>query len=119
VKVINLGNAEKYEPEKGWLRASICREKNISLEYFVKPPKHSSPLHNHPEEQVCVVIKGEMKVRNGDGEEALLGPGDTAYFASYELHTIENSMNEQSIGIDIFIPGRTFDFWLKKGQLQK
>lgn len=116
MKVVHVRDAEKYEPEKDWLRASTCHEKNISLEYFVKPPKHSSPLHNHPQEQVCVVIKGVMRVRNKEGEESLLQPGDAAYFAANEPHVIENTLDEESIGVDIFVPGRSFDFWLKKGQ---
>jgi quercetin dioxygenase-like cupin family protein len=116
MKVIHIKDADKYEPEKGWMRASTCNEKDISLEYFVKPPKHSSPLHTHPEEQVCVVIKGEMRVRGADGKEALLKPGDAAYFASNELHSIENALDEESIGVDIFVPGRSFDFWLKRNR---
>jgi quercetin dioxygenase-like cupin family protein len=119
VKVISLEDAEKYEPDKGWMRASICLERSVSLEYFVKPPKHSSPLHEHPEEQVCVVVKGEMKVKNGNGEEAVLKPGDAAYFASHEPHAIENALGEQSIGIDIFVPGRSFDFWLKRDKTHR
>jgi len=116
MKVIHIKDADKYEPEKGWMRASTCNEKDISLEYFVKPPKHSSPLHTHPEEQVCVVIKGEMRVRGADGKEALLKPGDAAYFASNEPHSIENALDEESIGVDIFVPGRSFDFWLKRNR---
>ena len=114
MKVMHVRDAEKYEPEKGWMRASTCSEKNISLEYFVKPVGHSSPIHNHPEEQVCVVISGQMRVRNAAGEEALLGPGDAVYFASNEPHSIENVLDQQSIGVDIFVPGRPFDFWLKR-----
>lgn len=114
MKVVHLNDAETYEPEKNWLRKSTCREKNISLEYFTKPPMHSSPLHNHPEEQVCVVIKGKMKVKNADGEESMLEPGDSAYFSSNEKHSIENMLDQPSIGVDIFVPGRSFDFWKKK-----
>jgi quercetin dioxygenase-like cupin family protein len=114
MKVIHLADAERYEPEKGWLRASTCSERNISLEYFVKPPMHSSPLHDHTQEQVCVVIKGRMKVRNEQGEESVLEVGDAAYFSSSEPHAIENILDEESIGIDIFVPGRSFDFWLKR-----
>jgi quercetin dioxygenase-like cupin family protein len=114
MKVVHLRGAETYEPDKNWLRASTCNEKNISLEYFVKPAKHSSPLHNHPEEQVCVVIKGKMKVKNGKGSESILEPGDAAYFTPNEHHSIENMLDEPSIGVDIFIPGRSFDFWKKK-----
>lgn len=116
MKVIHVKDAEKYEPEKGWLRASTCQEKNISVEYFVKPPKHSSPLHWHAQEQVCVVIKGKMKVLNAEGEEAILEPGDAAFFASNEPHSIENALSEESIGVDIFVPGRSFDFWFERRQ---
>jgi quercetin dioxygenase-like cupin family protein len=116
MKAIRVRNAEKCEPEKGWMRASTCNEKHISLEYFVKPPMHSSPLHNHPQEQVCVVIKGKMRVKSGAGEESLLEPGDAVYFESDEPHSIENALDEESIGVDIFVPGRSFDFWLKRKQ---
>jgi quercetin dioxygenase-like cupin family protein len=112
--VIHVKEAEKYEPEKGWMRASTCRERNVSCEYFIKPPRHASPLHEHAPEQVCIVIKGRMKVRNAVGEEAFLGPGDAVYFSAHEPHAIENALDKESIGVDIFIPGRAFDFWAKK-----
>jgi quercetin dioxygenase-like cupin family protein len=86
------------------------------LEYFVKPPKHSSPLHDHPQEQVCVVIKGRMRVRNAEGGESLIEAGDTAYFAPNESHAIENAIDDESIGVDIFVPGRSFDFWSRRGK---
>ena len=114
MKAIHVKDGERYEPEKGWLRVSTCQEKNISLEYFVKPPGHSSPLHRHMQEQVCVVIKGMMRVRNEAGEEFVLKPGDAAYFTPNEPHAIENALDEESIGVDIFVPGRSFDFWLNR-----
>ncbi|OGC42938.1 cupin [candidate division WOR-3 bacterium RBG_13_43_14] len=114
MQVITVEQAQKYEPQKGWMRANTCQQKNISLEYFIKPPKHASPLHDHPEEQVCVVISGRMKVINGKGEEAVLEQGDAVYFESGEPHAIENIENIKSIGVDIFVPGRSFDFWLKR-----
>lgn len=114
MKVIHIDDADKYEPEPGWLRASTCNEKNISLEYFVKPAKHASPLHKHTNEQVCVVIKGKMRVKNDKGVESWLEPGDAVYFGSNEPHAIENALDEESIGIDIFVPGRSFDFWTRR-----
>ncbi|KPK64511.1 hypothetical protein AMJ83_02030 [candidate division WOR_3 bacterium SM23_42] len=114
MRVIHLEDAEKYEPEEGWIRASVCSQKNISLEYFVKPPRHSSPLHEHAQEQVCVVIKGTMRVRNADGDESLIKAGDAAYFASNEPHAIENATDDESTGVDIFVPGRSFDFWSRR-----
>lgn len=114
MKVIHLIEAEKYEPEKGWMRAGTCSERSVSVEYFIKPSRHSSPLHQHPQEQVCVVLKGKMRVTGAGGQESLLGPGDAAYFESDEPHSIENALDEESVGVDIFVPGRSFDFWLKR-----
>jgi quercetin dioxygenase-like cupin family protein len=114
MNVIHVKDADTYEPESGWRRASTCSEKSVSLEYFIKPPGHASPLHEHASEQVCVVIKGRMKVRNDRGEEAYLEPGDAAYFGAHEPHAIENAREEESIGVDIFIPGRPFDFWMQR-----
>lgn len=114
MKVIHLREADSYEPEKDWKRVSLCNEQNVSVEYFVKPANHASPLHNHPQEQVTIVIKGKMKVITSAGEEKSLEEGDAAFFAAREQHAIKNSLNEPSIGIDIFCPGRSFDFWINK-----
>lgn len=69
MRVIHIKDAETYEPEKGWMRACTCHERSVSLEYFIKPPGHASSLHEHACEQVGVVIKGKMKVRNARDRE--------------------------------------------------
>ena len=81
MKVIRLKTAEKYEPEENWKRSSLCDEPSISIEHFVKPPGHASPMHQHPQEQVTLILQGRMKVVSADGSEAVLDVGDTAYFA--------------------------------------
>jgi len=114
MKVIHFNEAESYEPERDWKRVSLCNEKNISVEYFVKPPGHASPIHDHPEEQVTLVIKGKMVAVSAQGEEVVLEEGDAAFFSAHEPHMVRNGLDEPSIGIDIFHPGRPFDFWLKR-----
>lgn len=114
MKVVKLTEGETYQPEPDWKRVSLAGSENMSVEYFEKPAGHSSPLHKHPSEQVSIILKGYMKVVNGAGEEALLGPGDSAWFAPNEPHRIENPTAELSIGVDIFAPARGFDFWMKK-----
>jgi quercetin dioxygenase-like cupin family protein len=114
MKVTRLSAAERYEPQADWKRSSLCDEPEISIEHFVKPPGHASPLHEHPQVQVCVVLSGRMKVVNGAGEEALLEPGDAAYFAGGEPHQVVNVLDEVSVGIDIFCPRRSFDFWRQR-----
>lgn len=114
MKVIHFNQAEKYEPEPDWRRVSLCSEPNVSIEYFVKPPHHASPVHEHPNEQVSIVTKGKMLAIAADGTEELLEEGDAAYFPASEPHAIKNALDEPSVGIDVFAPGRSFDFWLKR-----
>ncbi len=114
MKVIHFNEAESYEPERDWKRVSLCNERNVSVEYFVKPPGHASPMHHHPQEQVTIVVKGRFKVFSGDGGEEVLEEGDAAFFSANEPHIVKNLLDEPSSGIDIFSPGRPFDFWLKR-----
>jgi quercetin dioxygenase-like cupin family protein len=116
MNIVKLKQGETYQPDPGWKRVSLAGSPNVSIEYFEKPVGHTSPLHSHSSEQVCIVIKGRMKVVNGDGDEDELGPGDSAWFASNEPHRVENAGTELAVGIDIFAPGRSFDFWTKRKQ---
>jgi len=114
MKVIHFAEAESYEAQKDWKRVSLCNETGVSVEYFVKPPRHASPLHRHPQAQVTVVVRGRMVVRTEADGEAVLEEGDAAFFAADEPHVVTNLLDETSAGIDIFAPGRPFDFWLKR-----
>jgi quercetin dioxygenase-like cupin family protein len=113
MKVIRFDKAESYEPEKDWKRVSLCSETDVSVEYFVKPPEHASPRHQHPSAQVTIVLKGRMIISTDHGSEEL-SEGDAAYLPANEPHGIKNALTEISIGVDIFVPGRSFDFWLKR-----
>jgi quercetin dioxygenase-like cupin family protein len=114
MKIIRFKYAKSYEPEKDWKRVSLCAEEDISIEHFTKPPLHASPMHDHPNTQVLVVLEGKLSVfTEGDGEEEL-EVGDTAYIPGDESHIVKNPLEVPSSGLDIFIPGRSFDFWLKR-----
>jgi quercetin dioxygenase-like cupin family protein len=117
MKVIRFSEAESYEPHKDWKRVSLCNEKNISVEHFVKPPHHESPLHSHDNEQVMIVIKGRMRVYSESAGEQILNEGDAAFFSAGESHVVGNCLDTPSVGIDIFYPGRPFDFWLKRNKV--
>jgi quercetin dioxygenase-like cupin family protein len=63
---------------------------------------------------VLLVLKGKIAVAtDGDGD-LVLGEGDAAYIPGNEPHVVTNPLDEPSVGIDIFVPGRSFDFWLKR-----
>ena len=112
--MVKFKEAESCEPEKGWFRVSLAGRDYASVEYYEKPPGHSSPMHKHKNRQISIVIKGEMKVCTED-EEVVLKEFDSVFFDENEPHKIENVGKGTAIGIDIFIPARPFDFWLKRG----
>jgi quercetin dioxygenase-like cupin family protein len=116
MKVVRFHDAERYEPEKDWQRVSLCSEPDVSIEHFIKPPRHASPSHKHPNAQVLVVLKGRLTITPVGGDEQIVAEGDAAYIPGNEEHVVRNELDEPSIGLDIFVPGRSFDFWLKRKQ---
>jgi quercetin dioxygenase-like cupin family protein len=114
MKVIRFDVADTYEPEKDWKRVSLCCEEDISVEHFAKPPGHASPDHSHPSAQVLIVLKGRLAVVTSDDGEVELGEGDAVYIPGDEKHVVKNPLDVACVGIDIFVPGRSFDFWAKR-----
>ena len=115
MEVIRFQDADNYEPHENWIRSSLCNKSDISIEHFIKPPKHSSPTHSHPNSQVLYVLQGEIIIKT-EKDEQKLKIGDTVYIPGREAHTVINPLNDESIGLDIFIPGRSFDFWLNQNK---
>jgi quercetin dioxygenase-like cupin family protein len=119
MKVIRFADARRCEPDPGWRRAALCDGKDISIEHFVKPPRHLSPRHSHPQAQVLVVLEGEIAVITDGEGRVVLGKGDTAYVAGDEPHVVENVLDVESVALDIFVPGRSFDFWQERARRMK
>ena len=107
---VPFDEAETYEPEAGWRRAAMAGSEQFSFEWFEKPPGHSSPMHDHENEQVCLVLEGELTIYTED-DEVTLERYDSAYLDEWESHRVENTGDERAVGIDVFAPGRSFDFW--------
>lgn len=113
MKVVKFNEAESYEPEENWFRVSLAGSDAVSVEYYEKPPGHSSPMHSHAQKQVSIVIEGEMKAYSKENE-VVLEKMDSVFFEANETHRIENVGDELAVGIDIFVPKRSFDFWEQK-----
>ena len=120
MKSVRFESAESYEPDADWRRVALAGSDRLSFEWFEKPPGHSSPIHNHANEQVCTVIEGELTVYTGeegnsdgkgDQESVTLGRFDSVWLESWESPRVENTGTETAIGLDVFSPGRSFDFW--------
>jgi quercetin dioxygenase-like cupin family protein len=110
---VRFENAESYEPEDGWQRRSLAGSDAFSFEYFEKPPGHSSPMHDHENEQVCLVLEGELVVYT-ETDGVTLGPHDSVHLEARESHRVANETDELAVGVDAFAPGRSFDFWLDR-----
>jgi len=110
---VSFDDADTYEPEEGWRRVSMAGRDGLSVEFFEKPPGHSSPVHDHKNEQVCICLSGELTVETGD-DTATIGENDSVYLESGEPHRVENTGDTLAVGVDVFAPGRSFDFWLDR-----
>jgi quercetin dioxygenase-like cupin family protein len=81
-----------------------------TVEWFEKPSGHSSPMHDHENEQICLVLQGELTVVTAD-DAVTLGRHDSVHLDGGETHRVENTGGSRAVGLDIFAPGRSFDFW--------
>ena len=89
-------------------------EPEISIEHFVKRAQHFSPVHHRENLQFLVVLTGTLIIKTDADGEQTLNEGDCACLPSDESHSVMNPLNEPAAGLDIFEPGRSFDFWLDR-----
>ena len=114
MKITRVNEAQRYEPQPGWSRISLCDQAEISIEQFTKPAQHVSPRHNHPYPQVIVLLSGKLIVHSDHFADQVMEQGDVLYIPSDEPHWVANPSNEVAVGLDMFVPGRPFDFWLSQ-----
>ncbi|QDX39887.1 cupin domain-containing protein [Salarchaeum sp. JOR-1] len=107
---VDFDDAETYEPDEGWGRKALAGSDTFSFEWFEKPAGHSSPMHDHENEQVCVCLEGELTIYTED-DSVTLDEYDSVHLDSWEEHRVENTGDERAVGLDVFAPGRSFDFW--------
>ena len=107
---VDFDDAETYEPDEGWQRVAMAGSNAFTFEWFEKPPGHSSPMHDHENEQVCVCLEGTLTVTTED-DKVTLEKYDSVCLDAWESHRVENTGDVRAVGIDVFAPGRSFDFW--------
>lgn len=59
---------------------------------------------------MCLCLEGELTVHTGNGS-VTLSEYDSVWLDAWESHRIENAGDERAVGLDVFAPGRSFDFW--------
>ena len=72
---------------------------------FVRYQPHSvAPLHAHEEEQLFILLEGELEMTLG-GEVRIMRPGDAALIPAWVEHTVR-SLDAPAYQIDVFSPPR-------------
>jgi quercetin dioxygenase-like cupin family protein len=110
MRPVEFEEAASYEPDEGWRRVSLAGSDRFSFEWFEKPPGHSSPMHDHENEQVCLCLGGELTVET-ENDRVTLERYDSVLLEEGEPHRVENTGDDRAVGLDVFAPGRSFDFW--------
>jgi quercetin dioxygenase-like cupin family protein len=93
---------------------SLTGSATFTFEWFEKPPGHSSPMHDHKNEQVCLFPSGELTLYTED-DSVTLEEYDSVWLDSWESHHVANESDEPVVGLDVFVPSRSFDSWTDRG----
>ncbi|WP_411966939.1 cupin domain-containing protein [Haloferax sp. YSSS75] len=110
---ISIDDVEPAEAADDVYLALLAGGDEMNVQHFRIEPGASVPVHDHPHEQVGYIVAGELTfVVGDDGEEIVVGPGDSYSLAGGESHGAENRGDETVVGIDVFSPPRDNPPWL-------
>jgi quercetin dioxygenase-like cupin family protein len=104
------------DPIKVWpgVNARAVNGERITMALVELDPNQPVPEHQHENEQMGFVVRGQMEMRVGD-ETRLLTPGDAYSIPSNTLHAVVTGP-EGCVVMDIFAPVR--DDWEKLERAQ-
>lgn len=77
---------------------------NLLASFVRYQPNSVAPMHAHQEEQVFIVLEGELEMTLG-GEVRLMKAGDAALIPAWVEHTVR-SLSSPAYQIDVFSPPR-------------
>ncbi|MFI5262457.1 MAG: cupin domain-containing protein [Candidatus Limnocylindrales bacterium] len=102
----NLRDIKDQPPIRVWegVAARTIEGERITLAVVELDPDAIVPEHRHPNEQLGMVIRGELGFRIGR-EERVVGPGGTWRIAANEPHEVHVGPAGAEV-IDIFSPIR-------------
>jgi quercetin dioxygenase-like cupin family protein len=78
--------------------------RNLLASFVRYEPNSQAPLHAHEEEQIFIVMDGEIELEL-DGEKQLMGPGDAALIPAFVPHSAR-TYDGAAYQIDVFSPPR-------------
>jgi quercetin dioxygenase-like cupin family protein len=77
---------------------------NLLASFVRYEPHAEAPLHAHEEEQVFIMLEGEIELEL-DGERRLMRPGDAALIPAFVPHAAR-ALDGPAYQIDVFSPPR-------------
>lgn len=106
-----LDSADEVEAIDDVHLAQLAAGDRMSVQHFRIDPGATVPEHSHHHEQGGFVYRGELTFVLDDGEEVVVGPGDSYVLAGEEVHAAENRGDEPVEGVDVFSPPRPNPDW--------
>jgi quercetin dioxygenase-like cupin family protein len=91
-------------PELSLSRSAVRTDGALVVFNWVDPPA-TLPLHDHPFDQLALILAGRGVMRV-DEEEHPLGPGGFVYIPAGARHGLEAVGSEPVLNVDVFSPAR-------------
>jgi quercetin dioxygenase-like cupin family protein len=104
------GEGDAGEPIEGVRLELLAGGERMRSQAFTIEPGVAVPEHSHDNEQVGYVTRGELTFLL-DGDELVVGPGDSYAIAAGEVHGAENRGDEAVRGVEMFAPPRENPSW--------
>jgi quercetin dioxygenase-like cupin family protein len=102
-RVVDLNAIERFELVPGILaRAAVGEQCMVNFVEFERGGE--APMHSHAEEQLVLVIEGEVRMEL-DGNARVLRVGEVAVIPSWSPHSAIGE-SERAVTVEIFSPPR-------------
>lgn len=113
MEIVTYDGVDEVEVEPGVFLAQLAAGEDMSIQHLRMTPGARVPEHSHHHEQLGFVYQGEQTFVFADGTTATVGPGQSYWLESNEIHAAENRGEDLLLAIDVFSPPRPTPDWLE------
>lgn len=110
--VVSSDSKPSTEAVEGVHLTLLAGGDNANFQGVTLEPGATVPEHDHPHEQLGLVVEGTLTLIV-EGEEYDLGPGDTYRLTGGEPHAAANRGEDPVVAYDVFSPPRDDPDWLE------
>lgn len=108
--VVSVDEGRTAEPIEGVTLTILAGDERMNVQHFDIDPGAEVPVHSHDNEQVGQIFEGTLTFLV-DGEELVVGPGDSYAIPAGEPHGARNDGDDPVVGVDVFSPPRPNPDW--------